>query len=52
MHQANNIIHKCEEANKITETFSKIELIQLKETDFVDFTSNLQLLDDETLQIP
>ncbi len=50
--QANQLIARTDEANKKSETFIKIESIKLADADLVNFTSNLQLLDDESLEIP
>lgn len=51
---SNNVIKKTEEYNHKakSEVFAKYEAVKLETKDLVEFTSNLQLLDDEELLIP
>lgn len=52
VNQTNNIIKKTEQANKSGHIFTKIEPVKLNDSDLIEFSSNLQLLDDEDLSIP
>ncbi len=52
VNQTNNLVKKTELANKSGLIFTKIEPVKLQDSDLVEFSSNLQLLDDEDLSIP
>lgn len=49
---ANNLVKKIDEANRREQIFQKIEPIKISADEFIEFTTNTQLLEDDQLSIP